>query len=745
MKHPLYVAFVWHMHQPYYLDAAGGEFVLPWVRLHATKDYLHMLDVLEDYPDVHATFNMVPSLVEQLQDYIDGRVYDRAWKVSLKEHLSAEDKRYIDSLFFSISRDKFIKSYPRYWQLFRMREEAGGDLDLLGEVYWRDLIAWFNLAWIDPGWIQRDPVLRALVAKGTHFTREDIATILERHKGLMAITLTAYRRMARGGQIELTTSPYFHPILPLLIDSTSAREPSPWLRLPETRFQRRGDALAQLHHAISFHEATFGRTPSGLWPSEGAVSQELVDALVDVPQVRWMASDEVILARSLGRHIERDGWGYLSDPRFLYQPYWVRSGDHRVAMVFRDHNLSDRIGFVYKDMGGRQAAEDLMFRFACIHEAVKHDPEPYLVSVILDGENCWEHYEHNGETFLRSLYEMLSTQTRIRAVTVSEYLDQFSPRREIARLATGSWINGNLETWIGEGPQNRAWDYLYATREAMAAELETREVSAEAEQRARLAMLAAEGSDWFWWYYSHNVSDQDDLFDSLFRQHLARVYNALDLKVPAWVYTPVVSGLPKLTSRAAGGYIRPVLEDEELSPISWSEAGYIDPAGSTGAMQQGSALLKRLYFGRDEASLFVRVESHSALSGYSIHIYLSRLDAVSPNGSAAQRAGAAVATAGATLLGEVSVRTDSRSVEFNRWLEQDGWATVDWTGQIAFGEHALQVALPLDALEAGNAGALGISVALFADKQVVQRLPEKGVVVLDLRPAASEQELARPV
>ena len=236
MAHPLYVSFVWHMHQPYYLDGESGEYILPWVRLHATKDYLHMVDVLEDYPSVHATFNMVPSLVEQLQGYVDGTVYDRAWTVSLQERFSDEDKRYIDSLFFSISKDKFIRSYPRYWQLFRMREQAAGDLDLLGEAYWRDLVAWFNLAWIDPGWIQRDPVLRALVAKGGHFTREDVVSILEKQKELMGATLTAYRRLLRRGQIDLSASPYFHPILPLLIDSNCAVEPSPWLRLPEARF-----------------------------------------------------------------------------------------------------------------------------------------------------------------------------------------------------------------------------------------------------------------------------------------------------------------------------------------------------------------------------------------------------------------------------------------------------------------------------------------------------------------------------
>lgn len=741
MEHPLYVAFVWHMHQPYYLDEDSGEHLLPWVRLHATKDYLHMAEVLEDYPAVHATFNFVPSLLEQLQGYVDGSALDRAWRLSLGERLSREEKQYVDSLFFSVNRDNFIRSYPRYWQLLRMREESKGDLDLLSDVYWRDLVAWFNLAWIDPTWIQRDPVLRSLVAKGSHFSLEDVATILEKQRELIGVVLTTYRRLQRRGQVELTASPYYHPILPLLIDSDCAQEPSPWLRLPDERFQYPQDALAQLRRAVDYHEIVFERPPAGIWPSEGSVSQALIDLLREVPEVRWLATDEAILARSLGRGIERNGWGYLTDPRFLYQPYWAVSGDHRVAVVFRDHYLSDRIGFTYQGMGGRQAAEDLMFRFVAIHEMVKHDPVPYLVPIILDGENCWEYYERNGETFLRALYDMLSRESRVRAVTVSEFLNSFPPRAEIPQLATGSWINGNLETWIGEDTQNRGWEYLARTRRALKDAQDAGVLTQEQAERATRCILAAEGSDWFWWYYSHNVSDQDDMFDRLFRHFLKGTYRALQLPVPPWVEIPIISQIPKLTSRSPSDYVHPRLKEGDLSPEPWASAGYLEPKASTGAMQQGSGLLKRLYFGYDDRSLYLRIEAHTSLRGYLIEAYVARRE-----GQAADlletggRKGAVVQPSTGNASREITVMSDGPTVELSRWEEGSGWVRIQGDLWAASDDTVVEVAIPLEALGVGLGAILGLSVVVFKDNLVVQRLPEEGEVVAELSRVAVVQK-----
>ncbi|HEX9016182.1 MAG TPA: glycoside hydrolase family 57 protein [Chloroflexota bacterium] len=735
MRHPLYVAFVWHMHQPSYLDHDSGELVLPWVRLHATKDYLHMVEVLEDYPDVHATFNIVPSLVEQLKGYVDGTVVDRAWRVGLKDHLSPEDKQFVDSLFFSVNKERFIRLYPRYERLQALKEQARGDLDLFSETYWRDLIVWFNLAWIDPGWLQRDPVLRALVAKGSHFTVEDVATVMDKHREAMRGVLGAYRRLQRRSQVELSVTPFFHPILPLLIDSSCATEPSPWLRLPAETYRRPEDALEQVRRAVAYHEETFGRTPSGMWPSEGAVSQELVALMASVPEIRWMATDEAILARSMGRNVDRNGWGYLADPRFLYQPYWARSGDHRVAMLFRDHYISDRIGFAYQGMTGRQAAEDLMFRLACIHEAVKDDLQPSVVPIILDGENAWEHYEQNGETFLRALYEKLSSEPWIRAVTVSEYLNDFPPRAEIPRLATGSWINGNLETWIGEESQNTAWGYLYRAREALA-QAETAGASRDDLSAAYDEMLAAEGSDWFWWYYSHNVSDQDALFDELFRQHLAGVFRALGQPVPEWVSIPITAATAKLGSRRARGYVHLPAERSDLSPVAWDQAGYLEPVGSTGAMQQGSNPLKRLYFGYDEAFLRLRIEAHSSLAGYAVGIYMTPLGPAAGESDENGNLEAPVRPLEQAATREIDVAGDGVTAALSKWQEDTGWVKYPAELRVTAGETVREISVPLDALATGLGNAIGLSLVLFKEGLVVQRLPEEGEIVVDLKPVS---------
>lgn len=741
MRYPLHVAFVWHMHQPHYLDEGSGEFLLPWVRLHAVKDYLHMVELLEDYPRIHATFNLVPSLIEQIESYAQGTAVDRAWRLSLRETLTPQEKAYVNSLFFSASRERLIKRYPRYWQLLRMREAAGGDLDLLGDAYWRDLTAWFNLAWIDPSWLRRDPVLSALAAKGSHFSQQDVGTILTKHREIIGATLPAYRRSQRRGQIEVSTSPYYHPILPLLIDSDSAREPSSWLTLPEERFQRPEDARAQLALAIQQYEGHFGRPPAGMWPSEGAVSQGVVDLLAQFPEIRWMATDEAILSASLHTGIDRNGWGYLSDPRFLYQPYWVRSGDHRAAVIFRDHYLSDRVGFTYHGWSGSQGAEDLMFRLASIREMVKDDQEPYLVSIILDGENCWEHYEENGECFLRALYERLSEADWVRTVTVSEFLKEYPPRREIPTLATGSWINGNLETWIGEDTQNQGWNYLRRTREALAKAEAGGAVPEEHVARAWRNMRAAEGSDWFWWYYSHNSSDQDDLFDRLFRQRLAGVYAAIGEPVPGWLSTPIVPRAPKMVSRALVGPISPPVSVDDMSPVHWNRAGFLDPRGSSGTMQQGSAFARRLYFGSDGLSLFLRLESFVSLKGYLVAAYLAPRGEAEPlegDSLPGQRPADVLPVAGRAAW-EVTVAPGSSGLVVSRWQENAGWATMGVESRLAAAEIVLEMGVFLAPLGLGPNSRLGLSLAIFRDGIVVQRLPEDGEIILDIPEQATSE------
>ena len=207
MAHPLYVCFVWHMHQPSYKDTTSGEYTLPWVRLHATKDYLHVAELIADYPEIHQTINVVPSLGEQILDYGAGRAVDRALALSEKHDLTLAEKKEILDSFFSLNWDRFLWPVPRYALLARLRELVGSDAALLSDAYFRDLKVWFNLGWLDPSLRERDPGLRALVEKAENFDQADLELVLNYHRDTCARVLPAYRRLSEAGQVELSTSP----------------------------------------------------------------------------------------------------------------------------------------------------------------------------------------------------------------------------------------------------------------------------------------------------------------------------------------------------------------------------------------------------------------------------------------------------------------------------------------------------------------------------------------------------------
>jgi len=525
---PLYLAFLWHMHQPYYI--VGGRASLPWVRLHAIKNYLHMAELLRDYPRIHATVNLVPCLLEQIIAYVDGSTSDRLLDLSRQGHWSPEERQHLLANSFNVP-EATIKAYPRYFELWQLHKEgqpfSEGDL--------RDLVAWFNLAWIDSRWLEKDELLRSLTKKGRGFTPADVKAILTKEMKMMERVIPLYGDLEEEGQVELTTSPYYHPILPLLVDTRSAREASPALQV--FPFSHPEDATEQIREALEFHRLTFGREPAGLWPPEGAVGEGILPLLAG--KVRWLASDEEVLAKSLGRAIEWDQGGQRIHPELLYQPYLLENAPS-LAILFRDRYLSDQIGFVYEKWPPKSAAEDLVARLRKIRESLSGDGRPYLVPIILDGENPWSKYEDNGDLFLRHFYSLLSREEEIQTVTVSEYLAKHPPQEKIGRLFTGSWIDHNLETWIGEPAQNRAWEYLNRTRETLLAwQRDYAPADIETMGRAWQEIYAAEGSDWFWWYSSRNESPEETLLDETFRGHLANVFTLMGVPVPDWLREPI--------------------------------------------------------------------------------------------------------------------------------------------------------------------------------------------------------------
>jgi alpha-amylase/alpha-mannosidase (GH57 family) len=771
MAYPLYVAFVWHMHQPYYKDTVTGEYILPWARLHGAKEYIHMAEVLAQYPSIKATFNFVPSLIEQIEEYARGEAMDRALALSRQDTWSDDDKAYILAFFFSVNWDHIVRRYPRYSQLLDLRHQAKGEASLLDDHYYRDLVAWFNLIWLDHLALENDPDLSSLVEKGQNFTREDTDLILCKQQQYLARILPLYNHLRDRGQIEITTSPYYHPILPLLVDSGTAHRASPGLSLPDPPFRHPEDAAEQIRLAVEAHKAAFGEAPRGMWPSEGAVCPEIPPILAH-HGFRWFATDEAILSRSLGVSIERDAHGHLNAPHVLYQPYAVlqrtrllrrcapRNDSSPLAVIFRDHVLSDRIGFVYQNMDGQEAAEDLIHRLQVAYERLGRETgshvgvltephltgshvgvltEPYLVSIILDGENCWESYPDYGDSFLHHLYQHLSEETTIETVTVSEYLERFPPRETIQHLATGSWIGGNLETWIGEAEQNRAWEVLGRVREELVAwQGATPGAGFDVLEDAWRHIYIAEGSDWFWWYYSRNVSGQDQLFDQAFRQHLSRVYYAIGRPVPPWLTEPIQGLTERQDYRPPSGYIVPRFSAAAEAGLEWTSAGFLEPVVSTGSMQRTDLVLRRLYFGYNPAALCFRLEARSALGPYDVSLFLviggSGQAETSPNGgleplslplSEGERS--PISPLPSPISG-ANWRIDlllGRGATVRLVSERGGWLEVESAVQSAASERVWEVSVPLATFGLTLGAQVGVAAALAREGNIIETLPEE--------------------
>jgi alpha-amylase/alpha-mannosidase (GH57 family) len=596
------LAILWHMHQPYYEDLATGEHILPWVRLHAIKDYLGMVALLDEFPDVRVTFNLVPSLLVQVQAFAEERARDPHLEIGLKpaDTLDATERASLVAHGFHAPFERMIRPYPRYAELHARRAAP----QQFSEQDLRDLQVWQKLVWMDPDWLVRDERLVTLVRKGSGFTEDDKRVLREVELELLNGVIPAYAAAAARGQVELSTSPFYHPILPLLCDSDVHFRAQPQSALPRGLFRWPGDAREQLARAVRLHTGLFGAPPRGVWPSEGSVSDAALEAIA-ATGVEWVATDEGILARSLG--------GPLS-PNQLYRPYGVGPAQHELRCLFRDHGLSDMIGFSYQSWDADAAAEDFIRRvIECGRrfEVAGGTGEP-VVCVILDGENAWEHYAGGGRPFLRALYSRLTASPHIRTVTMAEAAA--GPAGRLDSIFPGSWINSDFYIWAGHADDHRAWSQLAAARRAYEERANT--VGEAERERAYEELLIAEGSDWFWWYGDDHSSDHDREFDELFRTHLRNVYRALNLPVPDDLY------VSNITTRVAGGaiqpraYIDPVLDGDVTSFAEW--AGAVPVALGTGASTMHrvtSELVHDLLIGLGPADVFVRVDGEALVRG----------------------------------------------------------------------------------------------------------------------------------
>ena len=614
------MCFLWHMHQPFYKDLASGEYKLPWTRMHALKDYYGMVRILEEFPKVRQTFNLVPSMMAQVAEYAAGQARDPFLEMALKpaESLNERDRAFLLQHSFYSDPERMIYRYPRYGQLYdaRRAQQNSGSPILFSVQDFRDLQMWSQLAWIDEEFHESDAEVRDWLKRGRNFTSADQRRMGEKEREIVGQVLPEYQKMAASGQVEISTTPYYHPILPLLCDSDIASVSHGGVALPP-RFRYPQDARRQLELAREYCTRNFGVAPAGLWPSEGSVSDE-VFALASELGFQWAATDSGVLNRTLSRSIPTEG---------LYRPYRWQQGKRSLGVIFRDHFMSDLIGFVYSKMDAGAAAEDFLRRIRENCSGILGAGRDALVPIILDGENAWEYYDHNGRPFFRELYRRISEDGVFNAVTVSEGLRLLEPE-PLDHIFPGSWINANFDVWIGAEEDNQAWTQLLRARQTFDTAVNVPE---DRRGMAFEELMIAEGSDWCWWYGPEHDSVNRVEFDQLYRSHLANVYRFLNLNPPEELSRPILRiSLPEVRTEPSG-VIKPTIDGEVTSYFEWLGAGICRIGETSGSMHGKKFLVKEVQFGSDEANLYLRLDFHSGyeqeIAGMEARLKIQPLDA----------------------------------------------------------------------------------------------------------------------
>lgn len=605
---PLHVAFLWHMHQPYYVDPVRGTALMPWVRLHATKGYLDMIWLADQFPEFHCTFNLTPVLLKQIQQLANEDVCDLWHELAAPapEALTIAQKASLLEHFFKANWDNMIKPFPRYAALLQKRGLSSAKINLeqvaagFTNHEFRDLQVWFNLTWFGYAAEQLHPEIAELKRKGGGFSEENKRTVFEHQQDILKNLLGFYKALADRGQIELSTTPFFHPIIPLVYNTEFARRCMPGRELPPP-FSHPEDVRAQLAMARDFHAQLFGAPPHGIWPSEGSVCPELIPILQELGY-QWFATDEENLWHSLAVGHP----GKILDRATLFQGYRAQFGDASACLAFRERTLSDFIGFTAARNDPQRAADFMVGQVEQIaRTAPGSDP---LCTVILDGENAWEHFPDGGQTFLRELYRRLSMHQNVRTTTFHDYFTAHPPSAILSTLHTGSWIHGDFDIWIGDPEENRGWELLGQTRNFMQAKADRREITSEQYKKALQEIYAAEGSDWFWWYGGDFVTDNDLIFDELFRTHLQNVYRICGAPIPDVLKTNICRSEVARETRKPTDLITPQIDGQITSYYEWAGAGVYEAGRNMVAMYRSERCVDSVHFGSDLTSFYLRVD-----------------------------------------------------------------------------------------------------------------------------------------
>ena len=634
----IHLVLLWHMHQPQYRDPETGRYVLPWTRLHALKDYYGMVEMLREFPSFHATFNIVPSLGIQLEEYASGDFNEPWFSLAFKnaDELSREDKSEILSRAFQVNHERLMSRWPRFVELYEWSRLASGAQALVAFTTrdWRDLQLLSQLAWMEESWLQKDEIVSRLAARGKDYTEKDKAELKEKQQDLLRLVLPAYRDAASRGQIEISTTPFYHAILPLICDSDIARVANPATPLPRRAFRHPEDAREQLQLARQYHEKTFGVKPAGLWPSEGSVSDQAL-SIAAQEGFEWFGTDEGVLGRTLNVGFFRDSNGVPANADRLYKPWRIQLSDRAMTGFFRDHHLSDLVGFVYSRMDPKAAAADLHSRLRALGEKAS-GKQPLTLSLFLDGENAWEYFPSNGREFLREFYRRVESDPDIRALTGNEAIAAAGEIPTTTGIFPASWINANFDVWIGHSEDIAAWELLWDAREGYARAVEASKKgrpgapNETALKEAHESLLAAEGSDWCWWFGPEHSTANDAEFDALYRKHLTGVYLALGQVAPEELAKPIKRRPEHAVQLAPSGFLRVTVDGRDTSYFEWLGAGLYSPERRGGSMHGRVFYLHELRYGFEDDRFCVRIdtftETMSELEDPEFRISLSGAD-----------------------------------------------------------------------------------------------------------------------
>lgn len=603
----LSIAFYWHMHQPVYQLSPTGDFLMPWVRLHAVKDYLDMALWAKKFDKLKLNFNFVPVLINAIINYGENEAHDIHSRLTItpQDELTNEDKIFILNNFFDANYQTMILANPEYHRLYQIVQSSGTeDTSIFSNQEYADLMALFNLAWIDPSFKTSNSELKKLVKKGKNYTLEDRIAIIQIQRDIIKKIIPTIRKLIEKNKIEITTSPYYHPILPILLDYKNIKKnSSPANDLQDLKTDL--DAKMQTKMALDRIEEVFGKRPRGVWPSEQCVSAKTLEMLSSLG-VEWSLSDEGILANSINFEFEHDFKGYIKEPYHLLKTYKYKTSTSDLKMIFRESTIPNLIGFEYQNHNPIATANDLYDRIKVLQSKILSSPDnEHLLTIALDGENCWENYLEDGASFLKTLYTLITEDDSLETVLLSDYLEKTKEDKLLPKIASGSWINRNFKLWIDEPVKDIAWTYLKRVRQDFANFVKREPLNPNIEL-ARRELFICEGSDWFWWYGEPNDSGRDNIFDFLFRTHLKNVYRYLDLDTPKYLDDPLSDISTSKPSKYPKSLITPNINGKNVvdEDDEWNNAGYIEIPD--GPVLRESKLFDKIRFGNDQNNFYLK-------------------------------------------------------------------------------------------------------------------------------------------